>query len=661
MALLEAFEAYGATRAEGVNTGVLCHAPFVNLNFSQNGTVTACCYNRQEVLGVYPSDDVASIWNGRRAREFRDTFLRHEPTRGCELCFHQLRSGNLGGVLMRNFDRFSTDPGYEPRRDMAAPQVLEFEIANTCNLQCVMCDGEWSSAIRAGREGRPPLHSPYDGAFVEQLAPFLPSIRAAKFLGGEPFLIARYYEIWERLLEVNPSAELSVTTNGTRVPPRARALLEGLRVNIVVSLDSLDPATFERIRPGARFDEVMANIETFAEYAKRRGTDLAIAVCPMQSNWQGLPDLARFCADRRLWIHFNTVTRPPAASLASLPVDELGRVIDSLERRRPEDDGDWWTQYHLRAWDGLVNQLRTWHARKVECADRSRERERELRARVEEAGLDEAGPVAVTDAGRQALSFVIRGYGVGQNLSALESEPIELARLLADAPALAGAEAFGSLDLLRALLWLDRVTCGTAAADPETLDRCLARIHTNGGSPDALHGWLKERMRRGQWATTARWLKGVLDVASDSVRWEQALAEGLAELRARGLNDGDCRIVGRHLASIVPFAPLPWPDGQPVPWLETDAQRSTDEGDLERIFDAMCLFCRGSRPAADQDAFRRRLDSSLALIRDSGLEREVRLSFAKTDLLTAFDSLVNAADDQLAGLVEQARAMTTVP
>ena len=32
------------------------------------------------------------------------------------------------------------------------PSVLEFELINTCNLECVMCTGEYSSLIRAKRE-----------------------------------------------------------------------------------------------------------------------------------------------------------------------------------------------------------------------------------------------------------------------------------------------------------------------------------------------------------------------------------------------------------------------------------------------------------------------------------------------------------------------------
>jgi MoaA/NifB/PqqE/SkfB family radical SAM enzyme len=653
MPVHEVGEAYRLTRARGVNTDVLCHAPFVSLNFGQNGTVTSCCYNRRTVLGRYPEDELAAIWDGHRARAFRDAFLQDAAVEGCGLCFHQLRVGNFGGALMRQFDRFAVEEGYQPRRDVSMPRVLEFEIANTCNLECVMCEGRWSSAIRANREGLPPLRSPYDDAFVEQLAPFLPSIRAAKFLGGEPFLISRYYDIWERLLEVNPDAQLTVTTNGTRLPGRARALLERLRFNIVVSLDSLDPATFEQIRLGARFEEVMANVAFFADYTARRGTDLALAVCPMQSNWRGLPDLARFCADRRIWIHFNTVTRPREASLASLPVEELGRVIACLEQARPKEDGDWGTPYNLQSWDGLVNQLRSWHTRKLAFSERSRQIEREVLAGLVE---DDQPPVG---AARSALRFVVGCYGASQNLAAVKDEPIELAGILAAAPGVdEGSDEFGPFELLRAVHRLHRVVYGGApGTNPSlALDQCIEAFRSDGAVAESLGRWLKGRLSRGEWEATARWLRALLNVAGHADRWRRVLDEGIVELRARGLGDEECAAVGRYLAGIVPFAPVPWPIDLPVRLPGDGRHPGVHEADLERVFDAMYLFHRGDRPVADQEAFRQRLDEHLDLIGRSGLKRALCASLTSMDLLTVFDTLVDATDEVMAALLEQLRA-----
>ena len=38
------------------NKEIFCHAPFTNVNFSQNGDATACCYNRSYVLRHLPGE-----------------------------------------------------------------------------------------------------------------------------------------------------------------------------------------------------------------------------------------------------------------------------------------------------------------------------------------------------------------------------------------------------------------------------------------------------------------------------------------------------------------------------------------------------------------------------------------------------------------------------
>ena len=66
---------------------------------------------------------------------------------------------------------------------------MEFSISNVCNLECVMCNGNFSSAIRAHRDQLPPAKSVYSNAFDPVLRSILPHLFRAKFLGGEPFLI----------------------------------------------------------------------------------------------------------------------------------------------------------------------------------------------------------------------------------------------------------------------------------------------------------------------------------------------------------------------------------------------------------------------------------------------------------------------------------------
>ena len=157
--------------------------------------------------------------------------------KGCEICYAQFESRNFSGLRARLYDHLAEE--LYPERDgrfLPMPKVMEFEISNVCNLECAMCSGYWSSAIRANREKLPPLKSPYDEDFVKQLEAFIPHLQEAKFLGGEPFLIKTYYQIWDLIIRLNPGIAVSITTNGTILNPRIKEMLEHLRVWIVMSM-----------------------------------------------------------------------------------------------------------------------------------------------------------------------------------------------------------------------------------------------------------------------------------------------------------------------------------------------------------------------------------------------------------------------------------------
>lgn len=44
-----------------------------------------------------------------------------------------------------------------------------------------MCRGEFSSTIRKNREGLPPIDSPYDAAFFDQVEEFIPHLQSSRF------------------------------------------------------------------------------------------------------------------------------------------------------------------------------------------------------------------------------------------------------------------------------------------------------------------------------------------------------------------------------------------------------------------------------------------------------------------------------------------------
>ena len=339
------------------NTAIFCHAPFTSMNFEQNGNVTVCCYNRRNVLGRYPYDTLEKVWYGREAMELRRHMKSMDLPKGCEICYAQFESRNFSGLHAQLYDHLAEEQ--YPERDgrfLPMPKVMEFEISNVCNLECSMCSGYWSSAIRANREKLPPLKSPYDEVFVKQLEAFIPHLHEAKFLGGEPFLIKTYYQIWDLIIRLNPGIAVSITTNGTILNARIKEMLEQLRVRIVMSIDSLDEENYERIRVNAKFEQVMENFHYFRDYARRKNTGITIAVCPMQSNWREIPRLLDFCNEHDVYLYFNTVLRPKEASLMLMKPDELLTVVNYLRSAKLTEETE--IQVHNNiGYLGLINQI----------------------------------------------------------------------------------------------------------------------------------------------------------------------------------------------------------------------------------------------------------------------------------------------------------------
>lgn len=292
----------------------------------QHGSVRACCQNTEHPLGNVSEASLREIWEGAQARRLRDAMLEHDLDHGCAFCKWQVAEGNDGLVFARTFDHLraaSTEPTW--------PKQLELSMSNACNLQCVMCNGDWSSAIRANREGRPPLPQVYDDRFFDDLRPFLEHVEVVKILGGEPFLGRESLRVMEMLVEMGSSAEVHVTTNGTQWSPRIERILERLPMVIIVSLDGVEKAGYESIRIGSDLDVVLANLDRFTVYAAQHGTQVNLAHCLMTSNWRQFPDFLRFADARHLRTYVNTVTYPNSLSLFHLPPARLREIVDHFE------------------------------------------------------------------------------------------------------------------------------------------------------------------------------------------------------------------------------------------------------------------------------------------------------------------------------------------
>lgn len=298
-----------------------CRAAATVLHFDPRGRVFACCANETFVLGQIPGQTIEAIWSGEPAERLRATLARDDLSLGCGECLVHQELGRPDLAWARTYDHL--DPVGRPLR-------LELELTNTCNLQCVQCNGELSSAIRSQREGRPPLPKVYDDAFFEQLRSLLPKVEEISFLGGEPFLGRETLRVFGDLISLGLRPRCHVTTNGTIWNDRVAAILDQVPVDISISLDAVSPEVHAGIRVGADLGEVMANIDRFRAAAARNGTSVSLNCCLMRPNLDDFVPLLRFADDRGLDVFVNRVNQPAAVSLFSLEASALSAAADRL-------------------------------------------------------------------------------------------------------------------------------------------------------------------------------------------------------------------------------------------------------------------------------------------------------------------------------------------
>ncbi len=324
-------QAYDASRRlEGQPFRAACYAPYVSMLFDSLGNVRVCCKNFQFLLGNVAQQRLPEIWNGAAAERLRQAMRAYDLGQGCEHCQWQIRSDSSESAFARIFDDFPAVEGPEGFQ----PRQLEFSLSNACNLACQMCNGEFSSTIRARVERLPPLPRFYGDQFFDDLRPLLGGLRRAKFSGGEPFLAPENFRIWDLMLAEGQRVSCDVTTNATVWNDRVAQVLAELPVNITVSLDGVRRDTFEAIRVGASFEVVLANLHRFHEICRARGTALELNHCLMRQNWREFGEFLLFADAHDVNAYVCTVVFPASCSLYTLPRAELLQVVEELERQQ---------------------------------------------------------------------------------------------------------------------------------------------------------------------------------------------------------------------------------------------------------------------------------------------------------------------------------------
>ncbi|GAA1199218.1 GTP 3',8-cyclase MoaA [Prauserella alba] len=142
-------------------------------------------------------------------------------------------------ALIDTFGRVATD--------------LRVSLTDKCNLRCSYC------MPAEGLEWMPGEQVLSDDELVRlmDIAVSRLGVTDIRLTGGEPLLRPHLEDLVARITSLEPRPRLSMTTNGIGFAKRAKAFAEAGLDRINVSLDSVDPETFERITRRDRLRHVL--------------------------------------------------------------------------------------------------------------------------------------------------------------------------------------------------------------------------------------------------------------------------------------------------------------------------------------------------------------------------------------------------------------------
>lgn len=286
-----------------------CIIPFINMIFNPNGDIGICRQKgSKHVVGSLEKNSIEEVWNNEYMQKWRDEFL----TGNVCICKREIEEDfcNVGAGNYEYFDEV------ELKKIQKLPmQKFTANFNGKCNLECIMCD-VWKE---------PNGYYDKSNFWEKAKTDFFPYIKEVELLSGEPFVQKDTWRLIDEISSVNPNCLWSFTTNAHwKLNNHIVSKLNKIKIkNIHLSVDSLDPTIYSKIRKKGNLHIVLENIKELKNYEierlKLKQSDLGLAVhfLVMKENYMELPNVLSFISKRNLRVILDLLRMPETNSLLS--------------------------------------------------------------------------------------------------------------------------------------------------------------------------------------------------------------------------------------------------------------------------------------------------------------------------------------------------------
>jgi MoaA/NifB/PqqE/SkfB family radical SAM enzyme len=315
-----------------------CIFPWTELQINYDGTYGTCCYH---VPFERTSDNFHELWNSPNIQSYRNFIKKHDafPDSRCHNCpVHKVfgfAPSEKTYFAAMNYDDMLTEQQQNIRLARCEFEEKNLEVKHyplrvylnfglQCNLSCIMCS---QMGLRKA------FKETLDPAFVLKNMDFLSHASDILIIGGEPFLLKPALDFLEFASEHEKlkNIRFTITTNATLLDRHVGLLSKFKHLQISCSIDS-SGESYEKIRAGAKWEKVKANIEMLNELRKRRPDwlDVSISCLLMKSGIPGLLKLCEWCVENELAFGFARVFDDADPSIRAENMFDYPEILDDM-------------------------------------------------------------------------------------------------------------------------------------------------------------------------------------------------------------------------------------------------------------------------------------------------------------------------------------------
>lgn len=298
------------------------------VNIDQTGRVMPCMHSGYE-LGNIKQTAIQQVLRGTPVLELKTAMSKGEWHPSCSWCKQLEETTGASGRTVRQVP-IETMAKINADIDWFGLEHIVVNWSNLCNLTCVYCNAETSTAWQS-LKGIPINHVKNEHADLIELArDHGHSVRGLSLGGGEPLLQKGLLEFLKCL---EPDQVRVMVTTNLSIELANNAIYQELKtwpsVDWMISFDNADAAKFEYVREPAVWSTFFNNIQRMKQDAQH------IIAHPAYSIYNSLDLVSyyEFCEQQQLDVYWCELTNPwdldirrMNQSLRDMAVQEIEKV-----------------------------------------------------------------------------------------------------------------------------------------------------------------------------------------------------------------------------------------------------------------------------------------------------------------------------------------------